>query len=88
MKCAAGWKRSCALSSLGLFGQEYGERAVSLSVSRLLPFEKVHFPLLHAKVLGANVGLYPMLGLNRRDLFVAIIKKTVEAWQKIPMPDR
>lgn len=26
MKCAAGWKRSCALSSLGLFGQEYGER--------------------------------------------------------------
>lgn len=61
---------------------------MSLSVFRLLPFEKVHFPLLHAKVLGANVGLYPMLGLDRRDLFVALIKKTVEAWQQIPMPDR
>ena len=45
---------------------------MSLSVFRLLPFEKVHFPLLHAKVLGANVGLYPMLGLDRRDLFVAL----------------
>lgn len=61
-------------------GRTTAEEPVSLSVFRLLPFEKVHFPLLHAKVLGANVGLYPMLGLDRRDLFVALIKKTVEAW--------
>ena len=52
---------------------------MSLSVFRFLPFEKVHFPLLHAKVLGANVGFYPMLGLDRRDLFVALLKKAVEA---------